>query len=152
MNLRPPGYEPDELPDCSTPREYEHLATVLWSLTCDPCRALGEVFHEPSATARRRYLPPLPQKSPLRFDFRGPLINGWRWIRTTEVVDNRFTVCPLWPLGKPPSSTPTPLLFGLRKLSPHGAPSRLLSPKNLRFASIFGDPFQPMIGLEPITC
>ena len=26
---------------------------------------------------------------------------GW-WIRTTEVGDNRFTVCPLWPLGKSP--------------------------------------------------
>gem|GEM_PF-5075515 len=24
---------------------------------------------------------------------------GERWIRTTEVVDNRFTVCSLWPLG-----------------------------------------------------
>ena len=24
---------------------------------------------------------------------------GRGWIRTTEVVDNRFTVCPLWPLG-----------------------------------------------------
>ena len=23
LNLRPPGYEPDELPDCSTPRQYE---------------------------------------------------------------------------------------------------------------------------------
>ena len=30
---------------------------------------------------------------------------GRWWIRTTEVVDNRFTVCPLWPLGKPPIST-----------------------------------------------
>ena len=27
--------------------------------------------------------------------FRG----GGGWIRTTEVTDNRFTVCPLWPLG-----------------------------------------------------
>ena len=27
---------------------------------------------------------------------------GSGWIRTTEVTDNRFTVCPLWPLGKPP--------------------------------------------------
>ena len=26
---------------------------------------------------------------------------GW-WIRTTEVSDNRFTVCPLWPLGNSP--------------------------------------------------
>ena len=24
---------------------------------------------------------------------------GERWIRTIEVVDNRFTVCSLWPLG-----------------------------------------------------
>ena len=23
LNLRPPGYEPDELPDCSTPRQYK---------------------------------------------------------------------------------------------------------------------------------
>ena len=26
--------------------------------------------------------------------------SGWRWIRTTESTANRFTVCPLWPLGK----------------------------------------------------
>ena len=27
---------------------------------------------------------------------------GERWIRTIEVGDNRFTVCPLWPLGNLP--------------------------------------------------
>ena len=27
---------------------------------------------------------------------------GGRWIRTIEVSDSRFTVCPLWPLGNPP--------------------------------------------------
>ena len=27
---------------------------------------------------------------------------GSGWIRTTEVRDNRFTVCPLWPLGNTP--------------------------------------------------
>ena len=27
---------------------------------------------------------------------------GGGWIRTTEVSDNRFTVCPLWPLGNAP--------------------------------------------------
>ena len=26
---------------------------------------------------------------------------GREWIRTTEVVDGRFTVCSLWPLGNP---------------------------------------------------
>ena len=29
-------------------------------------------------------------------------VGGSGWIRTTEVSDNRFTVCPLWPLGKSP--------------------------------------------------
>ena len=37
---------------------------------------------------------------------RGFVSGGGEWIRTTEVVDNRFTVCPLWPLGN------TPILFG----------------------------------------
>ena len=51
LNLRPPGYEPDELPDCSTPRQYKKWAE---------------------------------KDSNLR---------SYR---------NRFTVCPLWPLGNPP--------------------------------------------------
>ena len=40
-------------------------------------------------------------KSPAYFmqDF---VNGGGEWIRTTEVVDNRFTVCPLWPLGNSP--------------------------------------------------
>ncbi len=29
---------------------------------------------------------------------------GGRWIRTIESIANRFTVCPLWPLGNPPWS------------------------------------------------
>ena len=28
--------------------------------------------------------------------------NGQRWIRTTEAICSRFTVCPLWPLGNLP--------------------------------------------------
>ena len=47
---------------------------------------------------------------------------GW-WIRTTEVSDNRFTVCPLWPLGK--------------------------SPKN---ASAIAEAVELVIGVEPTTC
>ena len=27
---------------------------------------------------------------------------GGRWIRTTEGIASRFTVCPLWPLGNSP--------------------------------------------------
>ena len=32
------------------------------------------------------------------------VFGGGEWIRTTEVVDNRFTVCPLWPLGNSPTN------------------------------------------------
>ena len=31
------------------------------------------------------------------------LFGGSGWIRTIEVTDNRFTVCPLWPLGNTPT-------------------------------------------------
>ena len=31
------------------------------------------------------------------------IFGGSGWIRTTEVTDNRFTVCPLWPLGNAPN-------------------------------------------------
>ena len=40
------------------------------------------------------------KSEPIGSDFFG----GGRWIRTIEVVDNRFTVCPLWPLGNSPTS------------------------------------------------
>ena len=33
MNLRPPGYEPGELPDCSTPRRWGHDSSVLSPVT-----------------------------------------------------------------------------------------------------------------------
>ncbi len=37
-------------------------------------------------------------KNPAKsYNFTG--FGGGGWIRTTEVTDNRFTVCPLWPLG-----------------------------------------------------
>ena len=32
----------------------------------------------------------------------GIFYGGGSWIRTSEVSDNRFTVCPLWPLGNSP--------------------------------------------------
>ena len=45
--------------------------------------------------------PQICNKKPLKsHDFKG--FGGGRWIRTTEVTDNRFTVCPLWPLGNSP--------------------------------------------------
>ena len=37
------------------------------------------------------------------FRYRLHSYGGRGWIRTTEVTDNRFTVCPLWPLGNSPT-------------------------------------------------
>ena len=46
------------------------------------------------------HLPPKQKKDiPFGMSF---CFGGRWWIRTTEVIDDRFTVCPLWPLGKPP--------------------------------------------------
>ena len=46
-------------------------------------------------------LPPRDFKS-LASAYSATPADGWRWIRTTEGVASRFTVCPLWPLGNPP--------------------------------------------------
>ena len=65
----------------------------------EPCKAL------PAASLRqidRCFLPPHSnqnKKAPHQDAF---YFGGGRWIRTTEVSDNRFTVCPLWPLGNSP--------------------------------------------------
>ena len=40
-------------------------------------------------------------KKDFRMQASGSPGGGW-WIRTTEGVASRFTVCPLWPLGKSP--------------------------------------------------
>ncbi len=41
---------------------------------------------------------------------------GRRWIRTIEATCNRFTVCPLWPLGNPPIFS-SPLVRMRKKVS-----------------------------------
>ena len=46
---------------------------------------------------------------------------GRGWIRTTEVTDNRFTVCPLWPLGNSP-------IFTLLRCGKIGAGRRTRTP------------------------
>ena len=62
------------------------------SLKCEPahCRAVPGLISEPSTIQKD-------QPQGLVF-----LYGGGSWIRTSEVSDNRFTVCPLWPLGNSP--------------------------------------------------
>ena len=51
------------------------------------------------------------KKSPIKSDFFAVTsflhnhYGGRRWIRTIEAKRNRFTVCPLWPLGNSPISS-----------------------------------------------
>ena len=42
------------------------------------------------------------QKRKRHLLFASAFSGGGSWIRTSEVMDNRFTVCPLWPLGNSP--------------------------------------------------
>ena len=46
-----------------------------------------------------RWLVPTKKGHPYGCPF---LVGGRGWIRTTEARRNRFTVCPLWPLGNSP--------------------------------------------------
>ncbi len=62
------------------------------------CDIISEIYH-PFRQERISLKNPLLSGGQKRV-FRG----GSGWIRTTEVVDNRFTVCPLWPLGNTPTS------------------------------------------------
>ena len=52
------------------------------------------------------------KNAPLSVDKSAFFVGGSGWIRTTEVSDNRFTVCPLWPLGN------APLFFCVGTLAP----------------------------------
>ena len=69
------------------------------------------------------------QKNPIKSGFLRNIsflcsyYGGGRWIRTTEVSDNRFTVCPLWPLGNSP-------IYGI----------------------LFVVKMEPVKGVEPPTC
>ena len=44
MNLRPSGYEPDELPNCSTPRYILLLELFYNTITSCVCQGISELF------------------------------------------------------------------------------------------------------------
>ena len=129
MNLRPSGYEPDELPDCSTPRYYvvydmfsfskiflkkkmdgggfeppKQFAADLQSVPFghSGIHPYGIVFHKADDRTRTDNLL-ITNQLLCQLSHIGECLtaNGWRWIRTTEAICSRFTVCPLWPLGNP---------------------------------------------------
>ena len=74
---------------------------VVDSLCCGKATPV-ETCHRHVSKSRLSNPPPAFRQSkkdiPFGMSFR---FGGRWWIRTTEVIDDRFTVCSLWPLGKP---------------------------------------------------
>ncbi len=71
LNQRPSGYEPDELPDCSTPLRYEHLG--------------GDKSKTKSAPYVRCMPAPLVRVSLGRYpNLVAGALTGWGRIRTSE--------------------------------------------------------------------
>ena len=69
------------------------------------CSAGKDGCGKPSEALAGKVDPPAFQKENRHAIRRNDFLGGGRWIRTTEVTDNRFTVCPLWPLGNSPIFT-----------------------------------------------
>ena len=76
---------------------------------CSPCLLRKRVrFYVPFADAKdglKVRIHPTSKKEHSQGRCLNCVLGGSGWIRTTEVVDNRFTVCPLWPLGNTPTFT-----------------------------------------------
>ena len=69
----------------SSPRTKKHAAGMFFAACWPPSCS--------NPTPTKKY--PVSTRIP-------DIFGGGRWIRTTEVTDSRFTVCPLWPLGNSP--------------------------------------------------
>ena len=73
----------------------------------DPCKQRTAISkkNEPAPCREQggmsKVLPYQHKKDTVRCPF---CVGGGSWIRTSEVSDNRFTVCPLWPLGNSPKN------------------------------------------------
>ena len=71
-----------------------------------------------SAGKRNKYVYKVRRKEENRLFSVGFLLGGGRWIRTTEGIASRFTVCPLWPLGNSPIFDSAPDGAGGRTRTP----------------------------------
>ena len=98
MNLRPSGYEPDELPDCSTPL-LEMKNEGFCSGARDRVRTgdpqLGRLMLYQLSYSRSIIL----LKSANNLNYSNYLFGvGGAGFEPAKVKTNRFTVCPRWPL------------------------------------------------------
>ena len=93
-----------DLPQAKTEGAASYLSRIRQTLARTRQRAAPSVTAcaVPPSSGRKAFVFRTKQK---RAQICTLFFGGRWWIRTTEVVDNRFTVCPLWPLGKPPIFT-----------------------------------------------
>ena len=84
-------------------KKKEKRRKIVVSLTFTLLQVAGL---EPARCCHRGILSPLRLPIPPHLrtlcHFHTFVWTGRRWIRTTEAICSRFTVCPLWPLGNPP--------------------------------------------------
>ena len=94
-------------PACLPVRWWIRFAAVTTIKYFRGCRPTGKPRRLKRATGTflragfriHNHLPPKQKKDiPFGMSF---CFGGRWWIRTTEVIDDRFTVCSLWPLGNP---------------------------------------------------
>ena len=77
-------------------RRYQHLPLTS-ELDASACGIRTSVLAEQAPGTNR-----FPNIKNTESQGLGIFYGGGSWIRTSEVSDNRFTVCPLWPLGNSP--------------------------------------------------
>ena len=102
-----------DLNSCATSRReacIESMQSIVWNPLQDGMESsrrkctFGDAMRLQRYHTRLRVIPYQACGLNKKFD-KSKLVEffgGERWIRTIEVGDNRFTVCPLWPLGNLP--------------------------------------------------
>ena len=90
LPLRGINFDSTVLRQKNIPAGQTTVGNIWWGMVDLPLRGIN--FD--STYPHKKISPPVKRPS-------GIFGGGW-WIRTTEGVASRFTVCPLWPLGKSP--------------------------------------------------
>ena len=97
----------DSYPYYITPNSITHILAVCKEKGCRLCEfsarltsGAGDCFAAASRANSEQLTVNSEKSKTLVHSNEG--FGGRKWIRTTEVRDNRFTVCPRWPLGYSP--------------------------------------------------
>ena len=85
--------------------KFDHFtvrAVIICAVTGDTTKAQRDCLPQYFYTSMSSIYTRNPNPFPIGIKFGFLNLGGGRWIRTTEGIASRFTVCPLWPLGNSP--------------------------------------------------